>query len=370
MPTSKHALVMTGGLLPGYAADAVWPALAVYFRMAEDKFESQLRARVPVTIREGDDLAKLQALQAGVNAAGAEADLFPAGDTPSVFVLVDNVPRGPVPRGLVADWIERGIWPETIRVANVGDSQWAPFAASAVPMPVQMDAEPTVVVATSLAAATPQPAVSQSLDARAAIPADGDFLPAGAAIHAGFWRRCAAYIVDYFLITLAGFVIGFAIGSGFGQTDILLAPLVGGVPGLIIGWLYFALQESSKTQATLGKRALGIKVANDAGQRISFGRATGRFFGKILSSIIFCVGFMLAGWTERKQALHDMICSTVVIFDSVQPGQPLPTVRPPMPWYGWLVNILLFGLLILGVVAICFAVVAVLSGLTSGKGGF
>ncbi|MEO8461189.1 MAG: hypothetical protein ABI451_11730, partial [Dokdonella sp.] len=182
MPSNKHALVMTGGLLPGYAAETVWPALAAYFRMAEEKFESQLRVRAPVTIKEGDDLAKLQALQAGVNAVGAEADMFPVGDTSNVFALIDNVPRGPVPRSLVADWIERGIWPETIRVANVGESQWVPFTASAVPIPGPMVTEPVAAVATSLAMATLQPAAVQSLEVNAAIPVDIDFLPAGAAI--------------------------------------------------------------------------------------------------------------------------------------------------------------------------------------------
>jgi uncharacterized RDD family membrane protein YckC len=119
--------------------------------------------------------------------------------------------------------------------------------------------------------------------------------------------------------------------------------MVGGLLGLVVGWLYFALQESSTAQATLGKRALGIKVTDANGRRIGFGRATGRFFGKILSGLVFAIGFMLAGWTERKQALHDFLAGTLVVFRDVQPGQPLPTVRPPMPWYGWLLNVLLVG---------------------------
>jgi hypothetical protein len=119
--------------------------------------------------------------------------------------------------------------------------------------------------------------------------------------------------------------------------------MVGGLLGLVVGWLYFALQESSTAQATLGKRALGIKVTDANGRRIGFGRATGRFFGKILSGLVFAIGFMLAGWTERKQALHDFLAGTLVVFRDVEPGQPLPTVRPPMPWYGWLLNVLLVG---------------------------
>jgi len=79
-------------------------------------------------------------------------------------------------------------------------------------------------------------------------------------------------------------------------------------------------------------------------KRIGFGRASGRYFGKIISGMVFYVGFLMAGFGERKQALHDMMANTFVVFDSVKPGQPMPTQRPPMPWYGWLVNVLGIGL--------------------------
>jgi hypothetical protein len=133
----------------------------------------------------------------------------------------------------------------------------------------------------------------------------------------------------------------------------MAAPTLGGLLGLVFAWLYFALQESSARQATLGKRALGIKVVDESARRIGFGRATGRFFGKIISSILFGIGFFLAGWTAKKQALHDMMAGTYVVFTDVAPGQPLPSLRPPMPWYGWLLNILLIGAIVLFFVA-CF----------------
>jgi Tfp pilus assembly major pilin PilA len=120
---------------------------------------------------------------------------------------------------------------------------------------------------------------------------------------------------------------------------------------IAIYWLYFALQESSAAQATLGKRALGIKVTDEHAERISFARATGRFFGKIISALIANIVFMLAGWTERKQALHDMMASTFVVFRDVEPGKPLPSVRPPMPWYGWVVNIVMLSLAPLAILA-------------------
>ena len=82
---------------------------------------------------------------------------------------------------------------------------------------------------------------------------------------------------------------------------------------MIVGWLYFALMESSVNQATLGKMALGIKVTDLDGNRISFGRATGRYFGKIVSGMILYIGFIMAGFTEKKQALHDIMASCLVV---------------------------------------------------------
>jgi uncharacterized RDD family membrane protein YckC len=78
-------------------------------------------------------------------------------------------------------------------------------------------------------------------------------------------------------------------------------------------WLYEALLTSSSWQGTIGKRVLRLKVVDDAGNRISFGRATGRFFAKILSSMFFCIGFIMIAFTDKKRGLHDMLAGTVVM---------------------------------------------------------
>lgn len=78
-------------------------------------------------------------------------------------------------------------------------------------------------------------------------------------------------------------------------------------------WLYEAWLTSSSWQGTIGKRVLRLKVVDEAGNRIGFGRATGRFFAKILSSMFFCIGFIMIGFTERKRGLHDMLAGTVVM---------------------------------------------------------
>jgi len=81
-------------------------------------------------------------------------------------------------------------------------------------------------------------------------------------------------------------------------------------------WLYYTLMESSSRQATVGKLALGMIVTDLDGNRISFGRANGRFWGKILSGLTLYIGFILAGFTERKQALHDMLAGCLVVKKS------------------------------------------------------
>lgn len=78
-------------------------------------------------------------------------------------------------------------------------------------------------------------------------------------------------------------------------------------------WLYEALLTASSWQGTVGKRVLRLKVTDEAGSRISFGRATGRFFAKILSQALLWIGFIMVAFTDRKRGLHDMIAGTLVM---------------------------------------------------------
>jgi len=155
--------------------------------------------------------------------------------------------------------------------------------------------------------------------------------------YAGFWKRFAAYLIDSIIIGIAvGFLIfifGGLFGLGMLSSDMEFdeesmemedpaAMLIGAMMGTIVllwfvsmiaQWLYFALMEASSTQGTLGKMALGIKVTDTMGYPITFGRATGRYFGKILSGAILMIGYIMAAFTERKQALHDMMAGTLVL---------------------------------------------------------
>lgn len=86
-----------------------------------------------------------------------------------------------------------------------------------------------------------------------------------------------------------------------------------GAISTIIGWLYYAGMESASRQATLGKSLLGMTVTDLRGQHISFLHATGRYFAKFLSALILMIGYIMAAFTERKQALHDKLADTLVL---------------------------------------------------------
>ena len=150
--------------------------------------------------------------------------------------------------------------------------------------------------------------------------------------YAGFWLRLAAYIIDYIVLQLVvgimslPFMVGILTGIIAASKEASEGPEIIAIVGvimsfvfviviisLIVGWLYYALLESSKYQGTLGKVAVGIKVTDTVGNKITFARATGRYFGKIISSMTIYIGFIMAGFTVKKQALHDIMSDCLVI---------------------------------------------------------
>jgi uncharacterized RDD family membrane protein YckC len=90
---------------------------------------------------------------------------------------------------------------------------------------------------------------------------------------------------------------------------------LGSFQGIVLvgAWLYFALMESSPRGATVGKMALGLRVVDVQGQRISFMRATGRFFAKFISGLILMIGYLMVAFTDRKRGLHDIMAGTLVV---------------------------------------------------------
>jgi len=151
--------------------------------------------------------------------------------------------------------------------------------------------------------------------------------------YAGFWLRFVAFLIDgvisgflflillipLFILTGAGAALG-RIGSGEDISDEVAAFVgIGFVLGFLVitvgvRWLYYALSESSSWQGTLGKKMLNLTVTDLSGQPISFARASGRYFAKFITNLIpLAIGYILAGFTEKKQAIHDMIAGCLVL---------------------------------------------------------
>jgi uncharacterized RDD family membrane protein YckC len=151
--------------------------------------------------------------------------------------------------------------------------------------------------------------------------------------YAGFWLRLVAHFIDGLIlgipvglvvIILIFFLGGFGLMLHRNPVDprafaALLAPLLIVCFFLMLllmalYWLYFAGMESSARQATFGKAVMSLQVTDLEGRRLSFKHATGRFFAKIVSGMIpLGIGYIMAGFTAKKQALHDMIAGTLVL---------------------------------------------------------
>jgi uncharacterized RDD family membrane protein YckC len=149
--------------------------------------------------------------------------------------------------------------------------------------------------------------------------------------YGGFWLRFLAYLIDGAVIMLGIFVVAIPLvfltglgtllsrirpeedfnDAGFWLIIALIFLLA--TVSLAVTWLYHALMESSEWQATVGKKVLDLVVTDLAGRRVSFWRATGRHFAKIVSNMIYPFGHIMAGFTGQKQALHDMIAGCLIL---------------------------------------------------------
>ncbi|HYW74637.1 MAG TPA: RDD family protein [Pyrinomonadaceae bacterium] len=157
--------------------------------------------------------------------------------------------------------------------------------------------------------------------------------------YAGFWWRVLASLIDGVIIGAVflplGIGLGFGIGASGADPDSVWMPAVNlGLNGfqILVSWLYCAILESSSWQGTVGKKVCGLRVTDLAGNRISFGRATGRHFGMILSVIICYVGLIMVAFTEKKQGLHDIMANTLVLKGPAVPNYVAP---PPPPDFNY-----------------------------------
>ncbi|MCB0820285.1 MAG: RDD family protein [Bacteroidetes bacterium] len=128
---------------------------------------------------------------------------------------------------------------------------------------------------------------------------------------ASFWKRVIATLIDWTI---------------FSSLSSLLAWMVTGEPNgnddfhwvnrgifFLFYFVYCAALESSYKSATIGKQVVGIRVTTLRGKRISFARASIRYFGKLLSFFLAGFGCVMALFTLKRQALHDQIAKTLVL---------------------------------------------------------
>ena len=190
-----------------------------------------------------------------------------------------------------------------------------------------------------------------------------------AIVHAGLWRRFAASLIDSLVTSLASYavliplmlVFGISLASLAGAEaagSLLFLVLQYGI-SIMIPAAYFGWMHSRSSQATLGKMAVGIKVCRTDGDTMSLGRSFGRYFAYLLFVVFTCgLGALISGlmvaFSQRKQALHDMICDTIVVDRWAFTDQPelqkqgLDTVT--------MVVLGLFALLVLGGIALAVVV--------------
>ena len=141
--------------------------------------------------------------------------------------------------------------------------------------------------------------------------------------YAGFWRRFAAAMIDGILMSIISQILNAITGANTRMQEVLLEDpsdysglmSVAGptwAAGFVIQLIYFVYFESSERQATFGKQAMGLVVTDMNGNRIDMGKAVVRYLSKVLSGLILLIGYLMQPFTEKKQALHDMIAGTLV----------------------------------------------------------
>lgn len=166
----------------------------------------------------------------------------------------------------------------------------------------------------------------------------------------GFWRRVAASLLDSLLMLL--FLVVVSLPNGLSpllddDPASVQDPLGANLLAFVLQWLYFAGLHSSALQATPGKLALGIKVVDWQGERLSFGRATGRYFATVLSSLPLLAGFVAAGLARDKRSLHDVVAGTMVVRRGVLPAQ-VVAHRSSRRWPRWAIVLLVMNPVAIG----------------------
>ena len=130
-------------------------------------------------------------------------------------------------------------------------------------------------------------------------------------------KRIIALILDSFVVTIIYWIIcaitGFILGLVIGPAAVLASALIGWILAVLVPWIYQVVMEGGKWHATIGKRVMGLYVADSNGNGITYSTSILRLIGKILSGLTLGIGYLMAFFNDTKQGLHDMVAKTYVL---------------------------------------------------------
>lgn len=115
-------------------------------------------------------------------------------------------------------------------------------------------------------------------------------------VYVGFWRRLLACFIDGIILSVADWILPL---PDFTQR--------------LLDLLYFVILPATAWQGTIGKLAVGAKIVDGNGDRISILRSVGRYFAQFLSGLLLFIGFIMIAFSAEKRGLHDWICDTFVV---------------------------------------------------------
>ena len=142
-------------------------------------------------------------------------------------------------------------------------------------------------------------------------PTPADFTTPSSPTPADFWLRLASDLIDRTILIVGSAVLQIVLGLSSASSDEYFGQLI--ALYIILGFIYCPVMDSSPTQGTLGKMMMGIAVTDKSGRRVNFRQASRRHDGKLVSYLTLLIGFFMAGFTENKQALHDLIAKCLVV---------------------------------------------------------
>jgi uncharacterized RDD family membrane protein YckC/Tfp pilus assembly major pilin PilA len=367
---ANWSVTLTGKTVAYTDPQAAWERAAETMKLDPDTFRSRILERVPLTLKAVSEVAALAQRDALLK-CGADAVALANPDGRYLWLQQDGQVRGPVSEGYLRHAVENGTVERQARVCVKGEQTWQVLesALSLAPLPppplhLEEDVPPFAAAAPSQAPAQPKPRPPEhpdamrldvvdvadayaDVDAGESLSHHANVLPENAAgLYGGFWMRVAAHLLDSLIVSVVLVVLFMMFGLSLRQGPPSAMPALLMFVLAVAIWVYFPLWESSAKQASPGKMALGLIVTDEHGNRLGFWHAFGRFAGKIVSGMIFNIGYMMAGWTGRKQALHDLMAGTFVVrkqaFEAWEQGEH-PQNVPSAPMPAWAIVLIVVG---------------------------